>query len=59
MKPRLTVTFTEAQLREAMKHHRPGNEGYCLCAWRITAPNPQQEFTVGHLIDVLKEGDRS
>lgn len=48
------MSYTEAQIREAMKKHRPGNEGYCVCAWDIDT-DPNQEFDADHLIDVLKK----
>jgi hypothetical protein len=48
------VTFTEDDIRHVMKHHRPGNEGYCLCAWGVGADH-SQEFTADHLLDKLKE----
>jgi hypothetical protein len=46
-------SFTEAEIRAVMAHHRPGNEGYCLCAWSIAGPTGQ-EFDVDHLLDELK-----
>lgn len=46
--------WTEEQIRQVMDDHRPGNEGYCLCAWAFSG-NPDQEFTVDHFIEKLKE----
>jgi len=45
--------YTEAEIRAAMKHHRPGNEGYCVCAWGIEN-SPDTVFDEDHLIDLLR-----
>lgn len=53
--------WTEEQIRAVMDTHRPGNEGYCLCAWKLSRdgrlPHMKAgpEFTVDHLIEKLKE----
>ena len=48
------ASFTEDEIRAVMAHHRPGNEGYCLCAWGLSMSSSDQEFTVDHLLDELK-----
>jgi hypothetical protein len=48
--------WTEVQIRTAMDSHRPANGDVCMCAWMmLTTTNVNQEFTVDHLIDKLKE----
>ncbi len=47
-------SFTSKDIRHVMESHRPGNEGYCLCAWAVGA-NHDQEFTVDHLLDELEK----
>ena len=44
--------FSEADIRAAMDRHYPGDYGYCTCTW--TPGLIDQDFTVDHLIDVLK-----
>lgn len=46
------MSWTEEDIRAVMDDHRPGNEGFCLCAWgpmNLTT----QIFDADHLIDLL------
>lgn len=47
--------YTEEQIRAVMADHRPGNEGSCLCSWKIG--HPDVVFTADHLIEVLQSMD--